>query len=70
MSEKKIKSMFLIEPSLKERAGNLAKEQGISYSELLRRAILVYLGGDVTLEERITAIEKELVDIKKWIKNV
>lgn len=70
MSEKRIKSMFLIEPSLKERAGNLAKEQGISYSELLRRAILVYLGGDVTLEERITAVEKELVDIKKWIKNV
>lgn len=70
MSERKIKTMFLIPPELKERAENLAKEQGISFSELLRRAILVYLGGDVTLEERIAAIEKELVDIKKWIKNV
>ena len=70
MSEKKIQSIFMVEPSLKEMAGNLAKEQGISYSELLRRAILLYLGGDVTLEERITAVEKELVDIKKWIKNV
>lgn len=70
MREKKIRSIFMVEPSLKEMAGNLAKEQGISYSELLRRAILLYLGGDVTLEERITAIEKELVDIKKWIKNV
>ena len=65
MTEKKIKSIFVIEPSLKKRAENLAREQGISYSELLRRAILVYLGGDVTLEERIAAVEKELAELKK-----
>ena len=65
MTEKKIKTMFMIAPTLKERAETLAKEQAISYSELIRRAILVYLGGDLTLEERITAVEKELAELKK-----
>lgn len=65
MAEKKVKTVFMITPSLKEQAENLAKEQGISFGELIRRSILVYLGGDVTLEERIAVCEREIAEIKK-----
>ena len=67
MTDKKIKTIFMIPPSLKERAVNMAKEQGIPYGELIRRAILVYLGGDVTLEERVEALEREIAEIKRRI---
>lgn len=65
MRERKIRSIFVIEPSLKQRAEEMAKEQAISYSEFVRRAILVYLGGDLSLEERITAVEKMIDEIKQ-----
>lgn len=67
MFEKKVQTSFLIPEGLKERVSNMAKEQGISYGEFIRRAILVYLGGDVTLEERVEALEREIAEIKKRI---
>lgn len=65
MFEKKIKSMFLIEPSLKERAEKKAKEEGLTYSAVIRKLLLDYVGGDLTFEDKIMELRKEVADIKQ-----
>lgn len=68
MTEKKIKSIFMIEPTLKQRAEKLAKAQGLSFSALIRKLLLDYVGGDVTIEDEIIEIKKRLDAIEKQLK--
>ncbi len=68
MTEKKIRSIFVVEPSLKERAEKLAKSQGLSFSALIRKLLLDYVGGDLTIEDEIKEIKKRLDAIEKQLK--
>lgn len=70
MAEKKIKAMFVVEPSLKARAEKAAKEQGISFSELIRNLLRDCVGGDPTVEDQIRELKKEFEDIKKSFRNL
>jgi len=60
MTAKKVRTIFVIEPELKERAEKLAKEQGLSFSALIRKLLVNYLEGDLTIEEEIAEIKKRL----------
>lgn len=68
MTEKKIRSIFVIEPSLKDRAEKLAKSQGLSFSALIRKLLLDYVGGELTIEDEIAEIRKRLDALEKRIK--
>ena len=68
MTAKKVRTIFVIEPGLKERAEKVAKEQGISFSALIRKLLLNYLDGDLTIEEEIEAIKKRLDEIEQQLK--
>ena len=68
MTAKKVRTIFVIEPDLKERAEKVAKEQGISFSALIRKLLLNYLDGDLTIEEEIEAIKKRLDEIEQQLK--
>ena len=68
MSEKKIRSIFVVEPALKEKAERLAKEQGLSFSALIRKLLLDYVGGELTIEDEIAEIRKRLDALEKRIK--
>ena len=68
MTAKKVRTIFVIEPDLKERAEKVAKEQGISFSALIRKLLLNYLDGDLTIEEEIEAIKKRLDVIEQQLK--
>ena len=67
MAEKKIKAIFLIEPTLKQRAEKRAKEQGLTFSAVLRKLLLDYVGGDLTTEDEIMEIKEELTSLKERI---
>jgi len=68
MTEKKIQSIFMIEPSLKKRAEKLAKEQGLTYSAMVRKLVLDYVGGDLTIQDEIDEIKRRLDAIEKQLK--
>ncbi len=68
MTEKKIRSIFVVEPALKEKAERLAKEQGLSFSALIRKLLLDYVGGELTIEDEIAEIRKRLDALEKRIK--
>lgn len=68
MTAKKVRTIFVIEPDLKERAEKVAKEQGLSFSALIRKLLLNYLDGDLTIEEEIAEIKKRLDTIEQQLK--
>lgn len=68
MTTKKIRSIFLIEPELKAKAEQLADEQGISYSSLIRKLIVNYVDGGMTIEDEIEEIKRRLDALAKRIK--
>lgn len=68
MTAKKVRTIFVIEPDLKERAEKVAKEQGLSFSALIRKLLLNYLDGDLTIEEEIAEIKKRLDAIEQQLK--
>ena len=67
MTEKKIRSIFVIEPSLKARAEKLAKSQGLTYSALIRKLLLDYVGGDLTVQDEIDEIKRRLDELEKAV---
>ncbi len=68
MTAKKVRTIFVIEPELKERAEKLAKEQGISFSALIRKLLINYLEGDLTIDEEIAEIKKRLEALEQQSK--
>ncbi|MDO4857579.1 MAG: hypothetical protein Q4A17_06525 [Thermoguttaceae bacterium] len=70
MKEKKIKAIFLIEPSLKARAEQKAEEEGLSFAALIRKLLSEYVGGDLTIEDEIKDIKEQLTGINALISQV
>lgn len=65
MSEKKTRLLFSIEPSLKAKAQEFAKEKNISLAALIRKLLFDCVGGSQTLEDQVAQIMKETIAIKK-----
>lgn len=68
MTAKKIRSIFMIEPELKAKAEQLAKEQGLSYSSLIRKLVVNYVDGGLSVEDEIEEIKRRLDALAKQIK--
>lgn len=65
MTKQKIQTVLMVEPELKQKAEEIAKARGMSFSALVRMLIRDFIDQETTWKDEVAEIKRRLDEIER-----